>query len=117
MGCEHQSIDRKSAILRATCRVALAMLFSSAVSATDLRGRIEGQSQHSKVPFAVNGMRVELVNQAGQPVANYLTGPDGMYYFRNVSPGNYLVRVRGRSYALTVQPRPSQDVGPIRTQY
>ena len=104
-----------------TClaRIAVgAMLALAALpaGATDLRGRVEGQNAYSASPFALNGARVELVDRNGRTVGTYSTGPDGMYYFRNVAPGAYTLRVNKRSYPVTVEANVAQDIRPIRIQ-
>jgi hypothetical protein len=94
------------------------LCFAASAAATDLRGRVEGQSQYSSIPTPVNGTWVELTDARGQQVlARYYTGPDGMYYFRNIAPGNYQIRTGGRAYPLMVQPRPAQDIGPIQLRF
>lgn len=114
-----QSADRCGARRRrfgaALCVGGMAMLIAASGTATDLRGRVERQSAYSSILTPVNGMAVELLDTSGRQVlARYYTGPDGMYYFRNIRPGNYQLRAGAGAYPLTVQPMPSQDIGPIR---
>jgi protocatechuate 3,4-dioxygenase beta subunit len=52
-----------------------------------------------------------------QVLARYYTGPDGLYYFRDIRPGSYQLRAGGHMYPLAVQPGPSQDIGPIRMRF
>jgi len=114
-----QRADRHGA-RRRTLRAALsaggmAMFIAASATATDLRGRIEGQSAYSSIPTPINGMAVELLDANGRQVlARYYTGPDGLYYFRGIAPGSYQLRAGGRMYPLAVQSRPAQDIGPIR---
>ena len=95
---------------------ALLLMISLVAGATDLRGRVEGQNAYASSPYAINGARVDLMDPGGRQVASYLTGPDGMYYFRRISPGKYVVRVRNKSYPITVRDEPAQDLGPVRVQ-
>lgn len=92
-------------------------LLSASVSATDLRGRVESVNQYSSIATPVGGALIELLDASGAHViSRYSTGPDGLYYFRNVAPGNYRLRVAGRVYPVTVQRQPAQDIAPIRFQ-
>ena len=95
-----------------------AMLLSAmplAAEATDLRGRVEGLNTYSPTPFPVRGAQVELIDARDQHVVAASTaGADGMYYFSNISPGNYLIRVNGRYFPLSVQATARQDVAPVR---
>ena len=87
-------------------------------AATDLRGRVEGLNRFTQTPFPVRGAQVELVDGHGQRVvaASY-AGADGMYYFSNISPGNYLLRVNGSYFPVTVQAAARQDVPPVRLAF
>ena len=96
----------------------LALLIVSAIpaEATDLRGRVDGRNRYSPYPFPINGARVDLYVWAGggwQLLYNAFTGPDGMYYMRNIYPGNYTLNVNGVNYPLSVYPIPYQDIPPI----
>jgi hypothetical protein len=101
----------------------LALLILSVIpaDATDLRGRVDGRNRYSPYPFPVNGARVELYVRTGgrwQPIYNTFTGPDGMYYMRNIRPGNnYVLNVNGQNYPLSVFPSPYQDIPPIIISY
>jgi hypothetical protein len=99
----------------------LALAFASvavAASATDLRGRVEGQNAFQSYPFPVNGTKVELLDAAGQRVlAGYVTGPDGFYYFRGIAPGSYSLRVSGQRYPVNVRSAPAQDIAPVRLRF
>jgi hypothetical protein len=93
----------------------MALLLAASAAATDLRGKVEAQNAYTSSLTPVNGTKVELTDANGRQVlARYLTGPDGLYYFRNVSPGTYQVHVGGQAYPLSVQQRPAQDIGTIR---
>jgi hypothetical protein len=93
----------------------LLALAPATLAAADLRGRVEGQNNFSANSFPLSGARVELMDSTGrQVIANAYTGPDGLYYFRRIAPGRYMLRVNGGIYPLTVDPRDYQDIAPIR---
>jgi hypothetical protein len=97
------------------CLVTVLLVFSPVSLAADLRGRVEGQNNFSANSFPLSGARVELMDSTGrQVIASAYTGPDGLYYFRRVNPGRYMIRVNGGNYPLTVDPRDFQDIAPIR---
>lgn len=95
---------------------------SAIASATDLRGRIEGFNQYSRFPYPIGGAMVDLYVQTRpgiwQPAGRYITGPDGMYYFRNIYPGYYSLQVNGRqNYPVDVYNQRFQDLPPIILNY
>jgi len=109
-----------------TCLAAVLLVFflilaAQTVEATDLRGRINGQSMYSSGVFPVTEARVDLfalVNGMWRVVYTAFTGPDGMYYMRNIQPGKYYIQVNGsRNYPLTVYPGEYQDIAPILIRY
>jgi protocatechuate 3,4-dioxygenase beta subunit len=86
--------------------------------ATDLRGRVEGQTAFSSLPVPMSSTAVELADSNGQRViARAYTGPDGMYYFRGIAPGRYQLRTRSNAYPVTVLSNPTQDIAPIRVKF
>lgn len=97
--------------------VAVLMLAASAAAgATDLRGRVDGRNDFSRSPFPLAGTALQLYRQdAGQTrlAASAFTGPNGMYYFRGVAPGRYVLQVQGRSFPVQVHNAPLQDVPPL----
>jgi len=100
----------------------LALLILSVIpaDATDLRGKVDGRNRYSPYPFPINGVRVDLYVWTGggwQAIYNAFTGPDGMYYMRNIRPGNYVLNVNGQNYPLSVSPNPYQDIPPIVISY
>ena len=97
--------------------IAGALGISASAAATDLRGRIESRNQFTSIATPRSGAAVELLDASGRRVlGRYSTGPDGMYYFRNIAPGSYKLRVAGSVYPLSVESRPAQDIAPIRLQ-
>jgi Carboxypeptidase regulatory-like domain len=69
----------------------------------------------------VAGVRVEVVDQAGQVVASDHTFSDGVFYFQRVSPGAYLLRVGGTGgtaveapFGVPPQEGPPLELPPIR---
>jgi hypothetical protein len=118
---KHQVIEP---LLRAAKGLALSLMFIlsiSSASATDLRGRIDGVNAYSPNPFPVRGAKVDLWYWNGAAwslVYTYFTGFDGMYYIRNVIPGQYNIQINGMSYyPLTVYAAPLQDIPPISLRY
>jgi hypothetical protein len=91
-----------------------ALIVSTAiVSATDLRGRIDGPYPYTGVWGPRPGVPVALF--AASPngyllVRQAVTGPDGMYYFRGVYPGPYFLQVQGANYQLVVGLTSLQDI-------
>ena len=94
-------------------------------NATDLRGRVDGMHGYAPAPFPVAGIQVTIfVGQSNPygginyiPVANVVTGPDGMYYFRNVPPGTYVLQIGGTNYPLQVFPQAAQDIQAVLLRY
>ena len=93
--------------------------FASA-PAGDLRGRVDGVTQYAPAPFPLSGARVEIAqpNNPGSVVVSYRTGRDGMYYFRNIQPGQYTLTVNETvKVPLQVEDKPLQDIGPVLFSY
>ncbi|MCK5516460.1 MAG: hypothetical protein KAI39_06260 [Desulfobulbaceae bacterium] len=90
-------------------------------NATNLRGRIDGFNQNYNSSYPLVGVAVELYFQGltgWQSVGRYITGADGMYYFRNIIPGYYSIQINGRqNYPVTVLKAPHQDLPPIMITY
>jgi hypothetical protein len=90
--------------------VFLEMLVVSApiLRATDLRGGVVGRAG----PRA--GVGVALLeakpNKTLRRVRETVTAPDGKYYFNNVHPGQYVVRIDGIDYPLEVGETHMQDI-------
>jgi len=102
--------------------VVLAVLLPARLAATDLRGRIvRNDAYRSGVP--VEGVKVVLLNQAGQAAGSTVTGGDGFYYLYNINPGSYSVeltyssprsgRTVQRRVPITVENRQSQDIAQV----
>lgn len=90
-----------------------ALLFALQASATDVRGRIEGQSRYSHRPFPVKGVRVTLwASEGGRWTrrASAITSYEGMYYFRGIRPGRYWIQVEGRNFSVQVRNVRLQDI-------
>lgn len=86
--------------------------FTSAY-AGDLRGRVDGRNPYYPHPFPISGVPVQLYEQRPQGwfiVASAYTGPDGMYYFRGIRPGQYVIQVQGMNFPLVVAFQPFQDI-------
>lgn len=99
----------------------LLILFLVQASATDLRGRLDGWYPNSR-PFPLPGACVDLfqrqVNGEWIHMGFVLSGPDGMYYMPNISPGDYMLLINKKDrYPLPVQPMPMQDIPPILLKF
>ncbi|MBU1138221.1 MAG: hypothetical protein KKD01_00490 [Proteobacteria bacterium] len=93
---------------------------TTAVNATDLRGRVDATGPYASAPFPLAKATVEIKRQdSGQSVvASYRTGRDGMYYFRNIQPGQYLLVVNNSlSVPIQVSAKALQDIGPLLFRY
>jgi hypothetical protein len=86
--------------------------------ATDLRGRVDGKHNYSPVPFPMPRAQVTIFVTQQNPAGgvNYIqkattvTGADGMYYFRDIPPGDFILQINGTNYPLKVLPQPVQDI-------
>ena len=91
--------------------------------ATDIRGRVDAQHQYSGGPFTASGVRVDLYAYDGslhtwRIIYTSYTGVDGMYYMRNIRPGDYYLQVQYSSnYNIRVNNQPYQDIPPILLRY
>lgn len=95
-------------------------LGAATVNATDLRGRVDGVSRYASAPFPLAKANVEIKrnDNPNSVVASCRTGRDGMYYFRNIQPGQYLLVVNGQlSVSIQVHSMPLQDIGPLLFRY
>ncbi|VAW66380.1 hypothetical protein MNBD_GAMMA11-2452 [hydrothermal vent metagenome] len=91
------------------------------INATNLRGKIEGNNQHYTTPYPLAGAKVVLYFKKAEKweaTEKYTTGPDGMYYFKNIPAGQYSIQVNGRqNYPVSVSGKPEQDLAPIVIAY
>jgi hypothetical protein len=91
------------------------LLVPPAAMAANVRGLVQGQSRYSPMPFPIRGARVDLMDARAQSVvATSYAGQDGLYYFSNIRPGNYVVRVNGKYFPITVGAAATQDIAPVR---
>ena len=76
--------------------------------ATDLRGTVVGLTG----PLYGAGVALFEVqpNMTLRRVLDTVTAPDGKYYFNNVHPGQYVVRIDGIDYPLEVRETQMQDI-------
>ncbi len=105
-------------------KLAVLMLFLClpvALTAANLRGKIEGSNQHYTTTYPLPGAKVVLYSKKSgkwKPTRKYITGSDGMYYFKNVPAGQYSIQVNGRqNYPVSVSGKPEQDLPPIVITY
>ncbi len=99
----------------------LFLCLPAVADATNLRGKIEGNNQHYTAPYPLPGAKVVLhLKKTGKwhATGKYITGADGMYYFKNIPAGQYSIQVNGRqNYPVTVSGKPEQDLAPIVMTY
>ena len=76
--------------------------------ATDLRGRVVGLAG-PRVGVGVALFEVKP-NKTLRRVRDTVTAPDGKYYFNNIHPGQYVLRIGGINYPLEVGETQMQDV-------
>jgi hypothetical protein len=90
--------------------------------ATDLRGRVDGIHGYTQQPFPLGGAHITLLvqNPAGgsTQVASTFSGTDGLYYFKNIKPGNnFILQVNETNYSLVVRDIPSQEIEPVLLRF
>jgi hypothetical protein len=83
--------------------------FAPMLRATDLRGRIDGKNQRPLAGVAV-GLFLPQPNGSYALVRQAATGPDGVYYFKGVPQGSYVLQIAGVNYPLAVTVGPMQDI-------
>jgi hypothetical protein len=96
------------------CIVVLILLADSAYSQT-VRGRLDRRGPSGYYPAAYVKVTLGIPNQwRSLPV---YTGVDGMYYFYNIRPGNYVLEIWGYRdpirYEIQVLNQPYTDIKPI----
>jgi hypothetical protein len=90
------------------------------VNAGDLRGRVDGIGPYASAPFPLAKANVEIKRQDTRQsvVASYRTGRDGMYYFRNIPPGQYFLVINNKlRVSIQVRAASLQDIGPLLFRY
>lgn len=95
----------------------LLFVCATAAYAVDVRGRVETQNPYARGPYPFAQAPVSLFQfvPPGQwrIVSQTLTDPNGMYYFRGLPPGRYVVQVHGQNFTIDVHSGNFQDVPPI----
>lgn len=89
--------------------------------AANLRGRIDAMHAYASAPFPARGVQVQLLMQSPRgpiPVNHYFTGSDGMYYFQEIIPGEYILNVGGYlNFPIRVYDVYLQDIRPVLIRY
>lgn len=93
----------------------LVLIASTAMlRATDLRGGVQGLNpytgRHGPLPGLGVGLFAQLSNGSFVLVSQTVTGPDGLYYFKGIVPGPYVLQIAGVNYPLGVANVPQQDI-------
>jgi hypothetical protein len=69
----------------------------------------------------LSGARVTLFlpNPVGgyTSIASAVSGADGMYYIKNIRPGNFVLQVNETNYPLAVRPVLSQEIAPVLLRF
>lgn len=114
-------MDRAS---RSYLVVSISILLSMMVSfaqATDIRGRVDGVHAWAKEPFPMEKAVVEVLREkdgADKIFQITETNSTGMYYFKGLAPGDYVLRVNGLiKVSVTIVDKKNQDIGPILFPY
>lgn len=83
---------------------------------TNLRGSVIKIATNASIVI-VPRIRVELY-KAEKRVGTTYTDSGGFYYFSNITPGKYTIRINQKRFKITVKPKVSarqfQDILPIR---
>jgi len=95
--------------------VTIFLLYSTAIFATDIRGRIDTQNRGNGYYQPLPRAEVALVNPMNnQAVAVTYTGMDGFYYFYNIYPGNYMLVVnKSLRLPVSIINAPGFDINPV----
>jgi len=85
-------------------------LAATAVSATDLRGRVQAKS--------ASALTIELrsPNPPHEAVRKAVTDREGRYYLSDVPPGRYELVVKGAKFPISVEQVAIQELPPIRLE-
>ena len=93
---------------------AIVLLSAGMARATDLRGRVDGFNNYTGMAGPLPGVGIGLFmqwpNGTFSVVRQTMTGLDGMYYFRGINPGQYVLQIGGVNYPLFVAAMPMQDI-------
>ncbi len=102
----------------ASAQRAKTSLKQEAAQRPTVRGKLERKGNTGNYPAAY--VRVTLApSNAKSDINSVYTGSDGMYYFRNVPPGTYVLEIWGSQdkaimgFSIKVSSRPYTDLEPI----
>lgn len=96
--------------------IVLAISLAASAHCANLRGKVDGVHQYSPRPFPLANTTVTLLRgPPGQPVRVAQTKSDksGMYYFRNIAPGAYILVISGERFPVAVTGSRTQDIAPV----
>lgn len=99
------------------CTGIVLMINPKMAFATDIRGRVEALSSYSNNIQPLRGIKVEIVRcNLRCRVQDYTyTSSRGFYYFRNIRPGVYTIRINNDQDArIEIYDQRFQDIPPIR---
>lgn len=94
----------------------LLLLWALPAFSADLRGRVDTQNPYTPFPFPLSHATVYLlqwVPPGWNMISQTATDAYGMYYFRGVPPGQYVVQVNNQNFSVTVFNGPFQELPPI----
>ena len=87
--------------------------------AADVRGRVDTGSPNAGYPYPLPHAQIFLYAWDGRDwvmAARTVTDANGMYYFRGLNPGTYLIQVLGQNFQISISREPFQDIPPILIQ-
>lgn len=94
------------------------LFYPNKVLAGDIRGKVESQSSYSKTVQPVRSIKIELLkcwtNFPCRLKDYTYTSSSGFYYFRNISPGAYKLRINETDdVSIRVYNQDFQNIPPI----
>ena len=90
----------------------VALLFVSTLFAVNLRGQVRGYNKYNGYfPY----VSVQVILYVGQQKSTVYTDKNGMYYFYNIPPGRYLIKIGNHEFWYDVNSTPSWQDIPVQT--
>jgi hypothetical protein len=90
------------------------------VKAATISGRVLTSHEYASNPFPAEAQVILYAVSSGnvqgyKEIDRTYTGRDGLFYFRAVPPGRYIIQVEGRNYPVEVTD-PNQELGPVKIE-
>ena len=101
--------------LALTAVILLVVLGAAVHAASTVRGKLLREVEGRGYPVA--GIMLHLIRPKGAPLTTY-SGSEGLFYFYNVTPGEYTLEVvvsstDVRKFGIHVEGQPYTDIAPI----